>query len=204
MPWVFMLATSEPVLGSVIAKKPSCVPATQPGTYFFFCAALPTLLTVSAGPRFCMLNGSRQDADTLPICSAISTDSMNPMPLPPSSSGTAQEKNPRPPILATRSGRNSCLRSSSSSVGAICSAAKRRAVSWISRWSSVRSKSISLDHEEDRVFLDLVAFLHAHLLHGAGAGRIHQVLHLERLDHEQLVVLLHLRARLDEHVEDVA
>ena len=72
---------------SVMAKKPSCVPATQPGTYFFFCASVPNLATVSAGPRFCMLNGRRQDAETLAICSAISTDSMKPMPLPPSSSG---------------------------------------------------------------------------------------------------------------------
>ena len=133
MAWVFMLATSEPVLDSVMAKKPSCVPATQPGTYFFLCASLPNLLAVSAGPRFCMLNGRRHEAETRAICSAISTDSMNPMPLPPSASGTAQEKNPRRPIFATRSARNSCLRSSSSSVGAICSAAKRRAVSWISR-----------------------------------------------------------------------
>ena len=51
-----------------------------------------------------MLNGRRQEAETLAICSAISTDSMNPMPLPPSSSGNAQEKKPSSPILATRSG----------------------------------------------------------------------------------------------------
>ena len=73
---VFMLATSEPVFDSVMAKKPSCVPATQPGTYFFFCASLPNLATVSAGPRFCMLNGRRQEAEILAICSAIRTDSM--------------------------------------------------------------------------------------------------------------------------------
>src|SRR5512147_157170 len=126
------------------------------------------------------------------------------MPLPPISSGTAQEKNPRPPILATRSARNSCLRSSSSSVGAICSAAKRRAVSWIRRWSSVRSKFMSLDHEEHGVLVDLVPFLDADLLDRAAAGRIHEVLHLQRLDDQELVVLLHLRARLHEHVEDVA
>src|SRR3989304_3736370 len=183
MACVFMLATSEPVLGSVMAKKPSCVPATQPGTYFFLCASLPNLLTVSAGPRFCMLNGSRHEADTLAICSAISTDSMNPMPLPPSASGTAQEKNPRPPIFATRSARNSCLRSSSSSVGAICSAAKRRAVSWIRRCSSVRSKSMSFDHEEDRILVDLVPFLAADFLDRAAAGGIHQVIHLQRPAH---------------------
>ena len=108
MACVFMLATSEPVLGSVMAKNPSCVPATQPGTYFFFCSGVPNLVTVSAGPRFCMLKGKRQEAETLAICSAISTDSMNPMPLPPSSSGNAQEKKPSSPILATRSGLNAC------------------------------------------------------------------------------------------------
>src|SRR5512134_2455028 len=194
-----MLATSDPVFGSVMAKNPSCVPATQPGTYFFLCASVPNFVTVSAGPRFCMLNGTRQDAEILAICSAISTDSMKPMPLPPSSSGSAHEKNPRLPIFATRSTRNSCLRSSSSSVGAICSAAKRRAVSWIRRCSSVNSKFMvaSLaaglrralpDHEKNGVLLDLVPLLHLHLAHGAAARRIHHVLHLQRLDHEQLIV----------------
>src|SRR6266508_4040404 len=160
-----MLATSEPVLDSVMAKKPSCVPATQPGTYFFFCASVPNFATVSDGPRFCMLKGSRQEAETLAICSAISTDSVNPMPLPPNDSGSAQEKKPRLPIFATRSARNSCLRSSASSVGAISPAAKRRAVSWMSRWSSVNSKFIAprfslLDDDQDVVLRDLVALLH--------------------------------------------
>src|SRR6185295_11630448 len=189
-----MLATSEPVFGSVMAKNPSCVPATQPGTYFFLCASLPNFATVSAGPRFCILNGSRQDAETFAICSAISTDSVKPMPLPPSDSGNAHEKKPSSPICLTRSGLNSCFLSSASSVGAISAAAKRRAVSWISRCSSVSSKFMarasSLDDHEDVVLGDLVALLHAHLFHRAGAGRKDRVLHLQGLDDEQLVVLL--------------
>src|SRR5512134_3147859 len=189
-----MLATSDPVFGSVMAKNPSCVPATQPGTYFFLCASVPNFVTVSAGPRFCMLNGTRQDAEILAICSAISTDSMKPMPLPPSSSGSAHEKNPRLPIFATRSTRNSCLRSSSSSVGAICSAAKRRAVSWIRRCSSLSSKFIapclsSLEDDENVVLRDLVALLHLHFLDRAAARRVHGVFHLQRLDDDQFIIL---------------
>src|SRR3972149_826431 len=203
-----MLATSEPVLDSVIAKNPSWVPATQPGTYFFFWASLPNLVTVSAGPRFCMLNGTRQDADTAAICSAISVDSMNPMPLPPSSSGTAHEKKPSSPILATRSIRNSCFASSSSGVGAIPSAANRRAVSWISRCSSVKSKFIvasfpsrtSLEHDEDVLILDAVALLHLDFLDGAARGGIYGIFHLQRLDDEDFVVFLYLRTHFDEHL----
>ena len=139
-----MLATSEPVFGSVIAKKPSCVPATQPGMYLRFCSAVPNFATVSEGPRFCMLNGSRHDAETLAISSAISTDSRQPIPLPPSSSGSAHEKNPSSPILATRSARNSCRLSSSANVGAISSAANRRAVSRIISCSSLKSNCIGI------------------------------------------------------------
>src|SRR5574342_62693 len=125
------------------------------------------------------------------------------MPLPPSSSGNAQEKKPSPPIFATRSARNSCLRSSSSSVGAISSAAKRRAVSWISVCSDVSSKFMSVDHDEERVFFDLVALLDLDLLHRAAARRAHRVFHLQSLDDDQLVVLLDLRADLDQHRPDV-
>src|SRR3970040_1587794 len=213
MAWVFMLATSEPVFGSVVTKKPSSVPATQPGTYFRFGASVPNLHMASAGPRFCMLKGSRHDADTLAICSAISTDSMNPMPLPPYSSGSAQEKKPSAPIFATRSALNSCLRSSSSSVGAICSAANRRAVSWISRCSSRSSKFIagclsprssSLEHDQNVVLGHLVPFLDPHFADRAGSWREDRVLHLQRLDDHQLVVFLDLASRLDEHRPDVA
>src|SRR5476649_1086015 len=208
-----MLSTSEPVFDSVIAKNPSWVPATQPGTYFFFCASLPKWVTVSAGPRFCMLNGSRQDADTLPICSAISTDSTNPMPLPPSSSGSPQEKKPSPPILATRSARNSCFASSCSSVGAISSAANRRAVSWISRCSSLSSKFIfasllsivcrwSFEHEEQVLILDTVTNFHLDFLHRAAAGRVHHVLHLQRFDYHEFVIFLDLGTGFDQHGQD--
>src|SRR3990167_8394908 len=206
-----MLEPSEPVLASVMAKKPSCVPATHPGTYFFFCAALPNLVTVSAGPRFCMLNGSRQDAETLPICSAINTEATKPMPLPPSSSGRAHEKKPSSPILATRSARNSCFASSASSVGAISSAANRRAVSWISCCSSVNSKFIpasflcipcrsSFEHDEDVPILDTVALFYLDLLDRAATGRIHGVFHLQCLDDEDFVVFVDLRTHFDEHV----
>ena len=109
---------------------------------FCFCAWVPNFPTVSAGPRFCMLNGSRQDADTRAICSAISTDSMNPKPVPPSSSGTLQEKKPSSPIRATLSSRNSWFFSSSVSVGAMSFCANSRAVSCTSFCSSVRSKII--------------------------------------------------------------
>ena len=102
-----MLATSEPLSGSVMAKNPICVPSTQPGMYFFFCSSVPNFATVTAGPRFCMLNGKRHDAETFAICSAIKTDSKKPIPLPPSSSGSTQEKKPNSPILRTRSVRNS-------------------------------------------------------------------------------------------------
>ena len=139
---VFMLATSDPLSGSVIPKKPIWVPATHPGMNFCFCASVPNFATVSAGPRFCKLNGSRQDADTLAICSAIKTDSMNPKPVPPSSSGTPHEKKPNSPILATRSSRNSWFFSSSTSVGAMSFRANSRAVSWTSFCSSVSSKII--------------------------------------------------------------
>src|SRR5476649_1524970 len=208
-----MLATSEPVLDSVIAKNPICVPATQPGTYFFFCASLPNLVTVSAGPRFCMLNGRRQDADTLPICSAISTDSMKPMPLPPSSSGNPQEKKPSAPILVTRSARNSCFASSCSSVGAISSAANRRAVSWISRCSSVSSKFIfsslvsiacrwSFEHEDQVLVLDTVTDFHFNFLHRAATGRVHGVLHLQRFDDDEFIIFLDLGTGFDQHGQD--
>jgi len=143
MAWVFIEATSEPVLGSVMAKKPSEWPETQPGMYFSFWAGVPKRARVSAGPRFCMLNGSRHEAETFAISSAIKTDSMNPMPLPPNSSGNAQVKKPSAPILATRSALKAWARSSSASVGAISSAAKRRAVSWIRRCSSVSSKCMA-------------------------------------------------------------
>ncbi len=147
---VFMLTTSEPVSGSVIAKKPRWVPATHPGMYFCFCSTVPNLSTVSAGPRFCMLNGRRQDAETREICSASRTDSRNPIPLPPYSSGSAQEKNPSSPIFTTRSARNSWCFSSSATVGAISSFAKRRAVSCASRCSSVRSKNMMPSLGSDR------------------------------------------------------
>ena len=137
-----MLATSEPLSGSVMPKNPIFVPATQPGMNFRFCASVPNLATVSAGPRFCMLNGSRQDAETLAICSAINTDSMKPNPAPPNSSGTPHEKKPNSPMRATRSSLNSWRRSSSAMVGAMSFRANSRAVSCTSCCSSVNSKFI--------------------------------------------------------------
>jgi len=97
-----MLATSEPVFDSVIAKKPSCVPATQPPMYFSFCSGVPNFATVSAGPRFCMLNGRRHDAETLAICSAIKHGLHEAHAAAAVLLGSAQEKKPSEPIFATR------------------------------------------------------------------------------------------------------
>ena len=70
-----MLATSEPELGSVMAKKPKVSALTQAGMKRFFCSSVPNLLTVTAGPMFCMLKGRRHEPLTLAICSARITDS---------------------------------------------------------------------------------------------------------------------------------
>ena len=37
----FMLTTSEPAFGSLIARAPICSPDTSLGKYFAFCAAVP-------------------------------------------------------------------------------------------------------------------------------------------------------------------
>src|SRR5215208_2768480 len=133
------------------------------------------------------------------------------MPLPPSSSGKAQEKNPNAPILATRSARNSCFASSCSRVGAMSSAANRWAVSWISRCSSESSKFMvasilckraSFEHNEQGLILDSVPDLDLDFLHRASAGRIHVVFHLQRLDDHEFIVFLDLGTGFDQHGQD--
>ena len=138
-----MPTTSEPVLGSVMAKKPMDSPLTQPGMKRSFCSLVPNLLTVMDGPMFCMLKGTRHEPETLAICSARMTDSKIPKPLPPYSSSTAQPKKPFSPIFLRTSGRNLWFFSSSSRVGRISFSAKFFAVSCIILCSSVSPNCIS-------------------------------------------------------------
>src|SRR5512140_2920383 len=133
------------------------------------------------------------------------------MPLPPSSSGSAQENMPSSPILATRSARNSCFASSCSSVGALSSAANRRAVSWISCCCSESSKFIvasilcqqgSFEHEDQGPIVDTVADLHLDFLHRAATGRIHVVFHLQRLNDDELIVFFDFGTGFDQYGQD--
>ena len=55
---------------------------------------------------------------------------------------------------------------------------------------------------QDRVFLDLVALLHADFLHRARAGRKHGVFHLQGFDDDDLVIRLDLRSRFDQYRPD--
>ena len=118
---------------------------------------------------------------------------MKPNPVPPSDSGTAHEKKPSSPIRRTRSRRNSWFLSSSTRVGAMSFSANSRAVSCTSFCSSVSSKFMLVVHSPDRrqrvVLVDLVAHRDPHGRHRAVGRRVHDRLHLHRLEHQQLVVL---------------
>ena len=51
---------------------------------------------------------------------------------------------------------------------------------------------------------DDVALAHHDLAHGSGLVRLDLVLHLHRLQHADHLAALHLLARLDQHLEDLA
>jgi hypothetical protein len=197
----------KPVLDSVIAKNPSWVPATNL-EHTSSSALAAEFVTVSAGP---VLHVERQPPGRRHFADLLRHQHRfrKPMPLPPSSSGSPQEKSRARP--SWRRDRRELLRSSSpASAQSLCRESPGRVLYQSLLFAkfeihfafpSIACHS-SFDYEEKILILDTVTDFHLDLLHRAATGRVHGVLHLQRFDDDEFIVLLDFGTRFDQHSQD--
>ena len=98
---VWILAASEPALGSVRAKAAVHSPLAIRGRYFSFCSGVPSIRIPWEPMPLLVPNRDRKQAFTFPNSSFRTHSPRVPRPIPPYSSGMDNPKNPISRIFCT-------------------------------------------------------------------------------------------------------
>src|SRR3954470_5931243 len=139
----FIAATSDPAAGSVSPKHASFSPRACGASQRCFCSSLPYRSSASElSPTWTEIS-VRNAASPRSISSQASASATKSRPAPPYSSGTTIPSSPSSAIPSITDMSTRCSMSFSTAFGKTRSSTKSRTVSWISRCSSVRSKSMS-------------------------------------------------------------
>src|SRR3954468_1773821 len=136
-------ATSDPAPGSVSPKHASFSPRACGARYRCFCSSDPYRSSESEFSPTCTEISVRKAASPRSISSHASASATKSSPAPPYSSGITIPSSPSSAIPSITSMSRRCAMSFSTAFGSTRSSTKSRTVSWISRCSSVRSKSMS-------------------------------------------------------------
>ncbi len=114
---VFMLDTSEPASGSVIAVPPSTEPSAKGLSHFTFCSWVPIRVKVSVTKAFAAMMWA-VDAHTRATSSITRASDRSPAPVPPYASGQLIPNTPCPSNISLLAQGNSSLSSISAALGA--------------------------------------------------------------------------------------
>ena len=137
-----MAATSEPAAGSVRPKQPSFSPFACGTSQRCFCSSVPCLSSDRELRPTCTEMRVRNAASPRSISSQMSASDTKSSAAPPYSAGIGAPRMPSSAMPSMMPMSSRCSMSFSTATGSTRSSTNWRTVSWMARWSALRSRLI--------------------------------------------------------------